>query len=128
MNLVDSCAWLEYFADGPNAGFYAPAIASMDTLIVPSICLLEVFKRILQQRDEHLALQAIAVMQQGVVIDLDAELALSAGRLGSEYKLPLADAVILATARSRGAILWTQDAHFESIEGVRYVQAGGKAG
>jgi len=119
-NVVDSSAWLEYFADGPNAGYFAPPIEAPATLMVPSITLLEVFKRLLQQRTESEALQAIAVMEQGQVIVLDAPLALSAAKLGAEAKLPLADSIILATARQVGARLWTQDEDFEGLAGVHY--------
>lgn len=121
MNLVDSSGWLEYFADGANADFFAPAIEDVARLIVPTIGLLEVFKRVLQQRGENDALQAVALMQQGKLVELDAGLALSAAKLGHELKLPLADSVILATARKHNAIVWTQNSHFEGLEGVRYV-------
>jgi toxin FitB len=120
MNVVDSSAWLEYFANGPNAEFFAPAIEKTTELVVPSLTLYEVFKRVLQQRDEGSALQAVAVMQQGTVVDLDAPLALIAARLSIEHRLPMADSVILATARSHVAILWTQDADFKGIPGVEY--------
>jgi len=83
VNVVDSSAWLEYLADGPNAGFFASAIEATDELIVPSICLLEVFKRVCQQRGEGAALQVVALMQQGRVVDLDSALALIAGKSGS---------------------------------------------
>ena len=120
MNLVDSSAWLEYFANGPNAGFFAPAVEAMDKLLVPTICLLEVFKRVLQQRDEGAALRAAAQMQQGKVVDLDSSLALSAAKISLHTKLPLADSVILATARACDAVIWTQDADFAKIKGVKY--------
>jgi len=120
VNVVDSSAWLEYFANGPNAAFFAKAIESVEDLIVPSLSLFEVFKRVLQQRDENDALQAIAIMQQGRVVDLDGSLALSAARLSVENKLPLADSVILATAREYNATLWTQDADFKGLDEVRY--------
>jgi len=123
MNLVDSCGWLEYFADGPNADFYATALEDPGSLIVPTICLLEVFKRILQQRGENAALQAAAAMHQGFVVPLDASLALGAARISRDLKLPLADSVILATARTYDAVIWTQDAHFQGLEGVRYTEA-----
>lgn len=119
-NVVDSSAWLEYFADGPNAGYFAPPIETPATLVVPSITLLEVFKRLLQQRTESDALQAIAVMQQGQVVDLDAPLALGAAKLGVESKLPLADSIIMATARRFAATVWTQDDDFEGLPGVNY--------
>ncbi|NLW47904.1 MAG: type II toxin-antitoxin system VapC family toxin [Firmicutes bacterium] len=122
MNIVDSCGWLEYFADGPNADFFSPAIEDIPNLIIPSISLYEVFKRILQQRNEGDALQAIAVMAQGKVIELDAPLALNAAKLSAEHGLPMADSIILATSRSFDAVLWTQDSNFKNIEGVRYIE------
>jgi predicted nucleic acid-binding protein len=120
MNVVDSSAWLEYFADGPNAAFFAKPIEEANELIVPSLTLYEVFKRVLQQRDEGSALRAVAVMQQSTVVDLDARLALSAARVSLDTKLPLADSVVLATAREHAATLWTQDADFAALPGVRY--------
>ena len=122
MNVVDSCGWLEYFADGPNADFFAPAIESVSDLVVPSISVYEVFKRVLQQRNESDALQAIAVMQQGLVVDLDTAMALNAAKISVELRLPMADSVMLATARAHNATLWTQDADFRGIEGVQYVE------
>jgi predicted nucleic acid-binding protein len=121
MNVVDSSGWLEYFADGPNADFFAPAIESPDLLIVPSISLYEVFKRVAQQRGEGEAIHAVAVMNQGRVVDLDAALALGAAALSLELALPMADSIILATARAHEATLWTQDSDFEGILGVEYV-------
>ena len=120
MNVVDSSGWLEYFADGPNASFFADAVEATGELIVPTVSLYEVFKRVLQQRGENDALEAVALIMQGEVVTLDVTLALSAARLSSELRLPMADSIILATARSEGAILWTQDAHFDGLEGVRY--------
>ena len=88
---------------------------------MPAISVYEVFKRVLQQRSESEALQAVAVMMRGREVDLDAQLALTAARVSTQHRLPLADSIILATARVYGAILWTQDEHFEDIEGVRYI-------
>ena len=120
MNVVDSSAWLEYFANGPNASFFAEPIEDIETLVVPTLILFEVFKRVLQQRDESTALEVAAVMQQGTVVELEATIALNAARLSVELGLPLADSFILATARQFGAELWTQDADFDGIDGVRY--------
>lgn len=122
MNLVDSCGWLEYLADGPNAGFFAPAVEDADDLLVPTLCMLEVFKRVLQQRGEDAALQAVALMQQGQVIDLDSGTAVTAAKIGHELKLPMADAVIVVTARIHNAVIWTQDSDLKDIEGVKYVK------
>lgn len=121
MNVVDSSGWLEYFADGPNAKFFAPAIETTRDLIVPSISLYEVFRRVLQQRSENDALQAAALMQQGRVVDLTGALALAAARLSANTKLPMADSIMLATAHAHDATLWTQDADFTAIADVKYI-------
>ena len=121
MNLVDSCGWLEYLADGPNAVFFAPAIENTDDLIVPTLCILEVFKRVLQQKGEDAALQTTALMQQGQVIDLDSGIAVTAAKISHETKLPLADAVIVATSRIYNAVIWTQDSDLKGVEGVKFV-------
>jgi len=120
VNLVDSSAWLEYLADGPAAQSFEPVITRTQDLLVPAICIYEVFKRVLQQRDEQTALRAIALMQQGNVVELDSAIALQAAKRSIEYKLPMADAIILATAQVYEAVIWTQDADFKDIEGVRY--------
>lgn len=120
MNVVDSSAWLEYFADGPNAKHFAKVIEDPDQLLVPSITLLEVFKRISQQRDESSALQYVAVMRQSTIAELDAALALRAAALGIRHKLPLADSIVYATAQAAGALVWTQAADFDGLAGVRF--------
>lgn len=120
MNLVDSSAWLEYFAEGPNTRHFAPVVKASDQLVVPTVTLYEVFKIVLRESDENAALQACAAMQKGLVADLNAKLALAASKLSLLHALPMADAVILATAREHGATLWTQDVHFKEIEGVKY--------
>jgi len=124
MNVVDSSGWLEYFADGANAKFFAPAIEDTDALLVPSISIFEVFKRVLTQRSEDEALQASMAMQRGRVIDLDTSLALEAARQSATRKLPLADSIILATARSFNATLWTQDADFRDMVDVQFIEKG----
>ncbi len=121
-NVVDSSAWLAYLADEPAAGRFAAAIQDTASLVVPTICILEVFKVVLRERGEGDALQCAALMQQGVVVDLDASLALVAAGLGIEYKLPLADSVVYAVVKLTGGLLWTQDEHFNGLAGVRYVE------
>jgi predicted nucleic acid-binding protein len=128
LNVVDSCAWLEYFAAGPNAAFFGRAIEAAGDLVVPTLSLYEVFKRILLQRTEGDALVAVALMQQGTVVELDANLALSAARISVDLKLPMADSVMLAAARAFGATLWTQDEHFEGLPDVRYRPAKASTG
>jgi predicted nucleic acid-binding protein len=121
MNIVDSSGWLEYFADGQNAEFFAPVIENSEELLVPVICIYEVFKRILQQQDLGAAETRIADLYKGTIIDLTGSLAISAAVLSNQLKLPMADSFILAAARENGATLWTQDEHFKEIEGVRYI-------
>jgi predicted nucleic acid-binding protein len=120
VNIVDSSGWLEFFSNGPNAPFFAPAIEKTGELVVPTLSLYEVFKAVLRQRDETQALLASAQMQLGTVVELSSSIALSAARISIAGKLPLADSVMLATARELGATLWTQDADFEGMAGVRY--------
>ncbi len=121
MNIVDSSGWLEYFADGENASFFAPAIEDTDHLIVPVICIYEVFKRLMGLRGENAALVNIGDMHQGEIADLTAPIALQAAKLSTELNIPMADSIILATARAYNATLWTQDADFEGMDGVEYI-------
>jgi toxin FitB len=122
MNVVDSSAWLEYFSNSPRAKHFAAAIENPEELIVPTISLYEVFKRVYQQRDETQALQAISVMMQGQVIELDPPLALTAAKLSADHQLPMADSIMLATARTHQATLWTQDEDFKGFTGVKYYE------
>jgi len=122
MNIVDSSGWLEYFADGENAGFFANPIQDLEALHVPTISLYEVFKHVLIHRSEGEALRAVATMQQGSVIDLDGNLAITAAKISAESKIPMADSVMLASARAIGATLWSQDKDFEGMSDVEYVE------
>ena len=127
MNVVDSSAWIEYFAGGPNTGFFAGAIERVSDLIVPALTVYEVFKWVARERGEAAALHAIAHMQQGEVIALDGKLAVLAARLSLQAKLPMADSIVYATARAHQATLWTQDGDLEGLDGVQYA-AKKKAG
>ncbi len=121
MTVVDSSCWLEYFAGSPASDAYAAVIESIGGVIVPTIVLYEVFKKVAAEADEDKAFRAIAHMRQGVVADLDTSIALHAARVGREYGLPLADSVIYATALAHGAGLITHDGHFGSVPGVRFL-------
>ncbi len=120
MNVVDSSAWLEYFADDRNAEHFSSAIEDTSNLLVPSICLLEVYKKLLREMGDAVAIEAAVLMRQAAVVALDEELALEAARLGWSHKLPLADSIVLATARRHDAVVWTQDSDLEGLEKVRY--------
>jgi predicted nucleic acid-binding protein len=122
MNIVDSSGWLEYFAEGSNADFFAPAIEDTKNLLVPVICLYEVFKKLLQQSGISEAQIHVSDMKQGKIVEIDESLALSAAKLSADLKLPMADSLILATARANEAVLWTQDEHFKDLDEVKYIE------
>lgn len=122
MNIVDSSGWLEYFADTKNAKNFAATIENIKELLVPVITIYEVFKKVLQNKGEEFALQIIAHMKQGKVIDMNLELAIYAAKLSAELHLPMADSIILATAKKYNAKIWTQDKDFENQEGVIFFQ------
>jgi len=122
MNVVDSSGWVEYFANGTNAKFFTPPVQDLDNLLVPSICLNEVFKRLTLDLGEENALQAIGIMSYGRVIELDRKIAIDAAQISLDLKLAMADGIILATAREFDATLWTLDTHFKGMDGVKYIE------
>ena len=122
MNIVDSSCWLEYFAGSKVGDSVSSAIEDLESLIVPSITLYEVFKKLLIETDEDSALLAVAHMKQGAVIDLDSDLSVYSAKIGKDHKLPLADSVIYATSKKFSCILWTQDKHFKDLQNVRYFE------
>jgi len=121
MNVVDTSGWLEYFAEGENAAFFAPAIEDSEHLLVPVINVYEVFKKVLQNQGQAMAEIRVADLVKGEVIDLSTSLAMSAATLSAELKLPMADSIILAVAREYNSTLWTQDEHFKDLPGVQYL-------
>lgn len=120
MNIVDSSGWLAYFADEPNAKHFLTPLSDAAALVVPTVTIYEVFKVILRESCENDALQAVTAMQKGTVVDLNVSLAIAASKLSLEHNLPMADSVILATAREFSATLWTQDTDFRNISNVKY--------
>ena len=122
MNLVDSSGWLEYFANGKNADFFAPAIQDTSHLVVSTVNIFEVYKKILLHADRTRALQAVGSMQRATVADVTAWIAIKAAEISRERKIPMADSLIYATAREYDAILWTQDEDFRDMEKVRFIR------
>jgi len=121
LNIVDSSGWIEYFSDSKRADKFAKPIENTKDLIVPVITIYEVFKKLLIEAGEDIALTTIAHMQQGKVIDLDQELAISAAKVSYENKIPMADSIIYCTAQRHNATLWTQDEDFENLKGkIKY--------
>jgi predicted nucleic acid-binding protein len=120
MNIVDSSGWLAYFADEPNAKHFITPLTDTASLVIPSVTIYEVFKVVLRETSENEALQAAAAMQKGKVVDLTAVLAIAASKLSLEHGIPMADSIILATAKAFDAVIWTQDSHFKNIAGVKH--------
>lgn len=120
MNIIDSSGWLEYFADTKNAGNFSKPIEDIKRLIVPTIIIFEVYKKIIQEKNENLALMVVAHMKQGQVVDFDFDLSLLAAVFAKQYNLSMVDSIIYATARNKKAILWTQDSDFRKLKNVKY--------
>ena len=120
MNIVDSSGWLEFFADGPNAENFSKPLSDTEILIVPSISVFEVFKVVLRERDEDAALSAVSLMRQGRIVDLSFELAIQAAKMSHDFKIPMADSIILTTAYDFDATVWTQDSDFKGFQNVKY--------
>ena len=114
--VLDSSCWLEYLADTPRADLFAPAVEAPERLVVPVLTVYEVIKKLMRESGEEAATAALALMQQSEVVEIGLPLAMDAALNG----LPLANSLIYATARHHDAELWTQDAHFEGLVGVRY--------
>ena len=120
MNVVDSSGWLEYFAGGRHARTFEPALEDLESLIVPAVSVYEVFKVLLREAGEEPAIQGVAAMQRGRIIDLTVQRALDAATLSLRHSLPMAGSIILAAAREHGATVWTLDKHFKGFPDVRY--------
>ena len=123
MNLVDTSGWIEYFFEGKNASYFAEPIEDIANLIVAVICLYEVFEKVNQVANEARGLQAVAQMKQGYVIELDEDIALRAAVISLKHKLPMANSFIYATGQLKEAVIWTQDADFEGLPGIKYKEA-----
>jgi predicted nucleic acid-binding protein len=120
MNIVDSSGWLAYFADEPNAKHFLTPLNDTALLVVPTVTIYEVFKVVLRETSENEALQAAVAMRKGTVVDLTAALAIAASKLSLEHNLPMADSIILATAKQVNATIWTQDSDFKNMDDVKY--------
>ena len=122
MILVDSCGWLEYFTEWLRADGYAKYIKKTHELIIPTIVIYEVYKKVKREVSEEPALRVVAAMQAGTIIPLHDSLALSAADLSLQFSLPMADAIVYATARAHDALLVTSDEHFKALEGIEFIK------
>jgi predicted nucleic acid-binding protein len=122
MNIVDSTLWLEYFAGTDAGNVVSDVIENTDELIIPTITIYEVFKKLLLETSEDKALFAIAHMRQGKIVELSDELSLSAAKISNDYKIPMADSIIYATNLKFNSTLWTQDKHFSGLKSVNYYE------
>jgi len=120
MNLVDSSGWLEYLSDGKNAKLFTPAIEKTNELIVSTINIYEIYKKILLEKDENTAIQVVGLMQQAKVIEVNSTIAIQAAKLSFEQKIPMADSLIYITAKQNDATVWTQDVDFKDLDGVKF--------
>ena len=120
MNLVDSSGWLEYLSDSKNSKNFVEAIENTEELLVSSINIYEIYKKILKEKDENTALQIVGLMSQAKVIDVTSSIAMQAAKLSYDKNIPMADSIIYTTAQVHDAIVWTQDVDFKGLESVKY--------
>ena len=118
MILVDTSAWIEWLIGSPAGDKIADELPDQAKWLVPTMVQLELWKWLSREVGEDKADQVIAFTQVCQVVPLDTEIALAAADACREHKLATADAIILATARLRGATVLTCDAHFEGLQGV----------
>ena len=120
MNLVDSSGWLAYLSDSKNADSFAVPLNDIKNVIVPTICIYEVFNVVLREKGESQALQSVALMQQGIVVDLTFEISIQSAKFSSVNKIPMADSIIYTTGQIFNATIWTQDDDFKDLPDVKY--------
>jgi predicted nucleic acid-binding protein len=121
VKIVDSSGWIEYVADGPLAGAFAPHLREPGRLLTPSIVLYEVYRWLRRHRDLQTAAETAAAIERTRLVALDGPLTLAAADLSIQHGLALADSIIYATAHLHQATLVTSDAHFEGLPGVEYL-------
>lgn len=121
MFLVDSSGWIEFFTDGPLAKEYTRHLKDPVRIVTPTIVLYEVYKKIKRERTEEEALTAVSLMNRTSVVDLTESIALFAADLSIKHSLPMADAIVYATALEHNCRLVTGDAHFKKLDKVVFI-------
>jgi predicted nucleic acid-binding protein len=122
MILVDISAWIEWLIGSPTAEKIAGLLPDQAEWLVPTIVQLELAKWLAREVGEDKGDQVIAFTQVCRTVPLDTEIALAAAEACREHKLATADAIVLATARARGATLLTCDRHFDGLSGTTLVK------
>jgi predicted nucleic acid-binding protein len=122
MILIDSSGWIEFFSEGPRVLKYSSYLKDLSNIVTPTIVVYEVYKKIKKDRTEEEALLAVSLMKKTSLIPLEESIALLAADLSLKYTLPMADAMVYATALEKNAELITSDAHFKDLEKVILIQ------
>ena len=117
--LIDSSGWLEYLTSDKKAALFAPYLEPKRRVVVPTIVIFEVRKILLLRQSKAIADEFVGEALGREVADLDRNIAIAAAELGLRHQLPMADAIIYATALAYQAELITTDAHFSGLQGVR---------
>jgi len=120
MNIVDSSCWIEYLMDTEIGKNIAPIIENPNELIVPTITMFEVYKKLSTEKNELYAKEIVSYMQTGTVIELNASLNISAADISRKQKLAMADSIIYATSLLYSAVIFSCDKHFENFPNVKY--------
>ncbi|MCL2845699.1 MAG: type II toxin-antitoxin system VapC family toxin [Chitinivibrionia bacterium] len=120
MNVIDTCLWIEYFLGKDIDVSISNAIRDTSNLLVPTICIYEVYRKALPEKGGAFADVLVEIMEKGNVVDINSDLAVLAAKISKQYKLPMADSIIYATAQMNNATVWTQDKHFQNLEAVNY--------
>ena len=120
MNMVDSSLWVEYFLENDIDQSIIDILKDEDDLLVSVISIYEIYKKFLTIGDIEKANTAVDIMQNATIVDITPEIAILAAQLGKQYKLPMADSIIYATAVLNSAEIYTQDKHFKYLDHVHY--------
>jgi toxin FitB len=120
--LLDSSIWIEIFRSGPLHRACERELKSAKQVVVPTLVLFEVYKKIALRASEDQALSALALITQHQIVDLSQEVALTAADLAIHHKMGMADSIVLAHAHTAQATLVTLNNDFASVDGVRVLR------
>ena len=120
MNIVDASGWIEFFLAGTNGPKFKPVIENTSELLVSSVNMYEVHRVLSRKLPSELRDMCLEVMRRAPVIELNDERAIAASELSLKHSLAMADAAMYAIALEHKAVLWTQDADYQGLKGVKY--------